>query len=327
MTSRRRRPGFQWGCAALILLIVNAPNAGWGQASAPAASPVQLPPAAQEALNKGIIAAKVPDYLLAIRYFEEARTLAPQAPIVFMNLGIAESKIPGRELRAIAWLAAYLAASPDAPNAAAVKEQIAVLEVRNQSNVSRLIKSIEHPANQTTSPNKLLFTVDQLNLINLRSVAQLWAKAGDITAALRSAKLITGNAYADIYRSNAHRAIAEAQAAAGDIVGAKKTAALLQESGDQATAQRAIVEAQQNRSGAAITARDWLERLDDEDNHIDHHDCALNSAPFLDLAGYVKSLPSSDNSQNVFDRSFGIAWTLATAQHVIHQMLKRQDRK
>src|SRR6266699_1493919 len=78
------------------------PFAALAQTNAPA----PLPAAAQEALNKGIIAAKVPDYLLAIRYFEEARKLAPQAPVIFMNLGLAESKIPGRELRAIAWFGA-----------------------------------------------------------------------------------------------------------------------------------------------------------------------------------------------------------------------------
>src|SRR5712671_6628427 len=109
-----------------------------------------LPPAAQEALNKGILAAKVPDYPLAIRFFEEARKLAPAAPVIFMNLGIAESKIPGRELRAIAWFGAYLAATPDAPNAAVVREQIAVLDVRNQSNVSRFLKTVQDAANQTS---------------------------------------------------------------------------------------------------------------------------------------------------------------------------------
>ena len=75
MTSGKRRLGFQWVCAALIFVFVIAPNAGWGQAAAPA----PLPSAAQEVLNKGILAAKLPDYLLAIRYFEEARKLAPQA--------------------------------------------------------------------------------------------------------------------------------------------------------------------------------------------------------------------------------------------------------
>ena len=77
-----------------VCLSLAQPFAALAQTNAPA----PLPPAAQEALNKGITAAKLPDYLLAIRYFEEARKLAPDAPIVFLNLGLAESKIPGREL-------------------------------------------------------------------------------------------------------------------------------------------------------------------------------------------------------------------------------------
>ena len=103
----------------MVCFSLSLPFAALAQTTAPTA----LPPAAQEALNKGIIAAKVPDYPLAIRYFEEARKLAPAAPVIFMNLGIAESKMPGRELRAIAWFGAYLAAVPDAPNAAAVKDR------------------------------------------------------------------------------------------------------------------------------------------------------------------------------------------------------------
>lgn len=110
-------------------------------------TPAPLPPAAQEAVDKGIIAAKLPDYLLAIRYFEEARKIAPEAPVIYLNLGLAESKIPGRELRAMAWLGAYLSAYPDAPNAAAVKEQIAVLSVGNQSNVLRFFKTVQDAAN------------------------------------------------------------------------------------------------------------------------------------------------------------------------------------
>ena len=84
----------------------------------------------QEAINNGIIATKVPDYLLAVRYFEEARKVAPQSPEIFFNLGLAESKIPGRELRAICWFGAYLTAAPDAPNTAAVKEQMKILFIK-----------------------------------------------------------------------------------------------------------------------------------------------------------------------------------------------------
>ena len=136
------------------------------------AAPAPLPPAAQEALDKGIIAAKVPDYPLAIRYFEEARKAAPEAPVVYLNLGIAESKIPGRELRAMAWFGAYLAAFPQAPNAAAVREQITALDVRNQSNVSRFIKSTQDAAGQmreTWGSER-----------DVHDLAKLWAEAGGL---------------------------------------------------------------------------------------------------------------------------------------------------
>ena len=108
----------------------------------------QLPPAAQEALDNGIIAAKVPDYVLAIRYFEEARKIAPNAPIIYFNLGLAESNLPSRELRAICWFAAYLAAEPKSPNAASVKERIQILKIKNQSNVSHLIQTMQDAAQQ-----------------------------------------------------------------------------------------------------------------------------------------------------------------------------------
>lgn len=206
MTSKNRLLGIQrCGCAALIFLLTIAPNIGWGQAKAP--TPAPLPPAAQEAVDKGIIAAKVPDYLLAIRFFEEARKLAPDAPIIYLNLGLAESRIPSRELRAMAWFGAYLAAYPDAPNAAAVREQIAVLDVRNQSNLSRLIKSLQNAAIQNA---------------NLRDVAKLYAEAGDIAGALKAADLtLTAD-----WKRAAQTTIAEAQIRAGDIAGAQNTLAV-----------------------------------------------------------------------------------------------------
>ena len=138
--------------------------------------PAPLPSAAQQALDKGIIAAKVPDYPLAIRYFEDARKLAPSAPVIFMNLGIAESRMPGRELRAIAWFAAYLAATPDAPNAAAVKEQIAVLEVRNQSNLSRFLKTVQNAADSVRDDSGARGSAQ-------RELARVQIAAGDIAGA------------------------------------------------------------------------------------------------------------------------------------------------
>jgi hypothetical protein len=177
-----------------------------------------LPPAAQEAFDKGVIAAKIPDYLLAIRYFQEARKIAPDASVIYLNLGLAESKIPGRELRAIAWFGAYLVASPNAGNAAAVKEQIAILAVRNQSNTSRFLQKVQDAASQLPDDK-------YVRQIALERVAPLWAKTGDILTALKVANLFQEEwIKRDIYWS-----IARALAEAGDFAEALKTTYLIAE--------------------------------------------------------------------------------------------------
>src|ERR1700680_2759880 len=125
--------------ACLLCFSFAIPYGALAQTTAPAT----LAPEAQAAVDKGVWAAKQQDFLLAIRCFQDARKVAPQAPEVFYDLGLAESKIPGRELRAIAWFGAYLATTPNAPNAVAVKEQIDILDVKSQSNIDRLLKTVE----------------------------------------------------------------------------------------------------------------------------------------------------------------------------------------
>ncbi len=133
-------------CRRLMYLVFLAlqPLSAPAQTNAPA----PLPPAAQEAFDKGIMAAKEGGYLVAIRYLQDARKIAPRAPQIFRSMGAVEAKIPGRELRAIAWYGAYLAAIPNAPDAAEVKKEIVRLEVKGQINISGLIKSVEDAANQ-----------------------------------------------------------------------------------------------------------------------------------------------------------------------------------
>jgi len=180
-------------------------------------SATALTPDAREAINKGIMAAKLPDYLLAIRFFEEARKLAPQSPEIFFNLGLAESKVPGRELRAVCWFSAYLAANPNEPNAAAVKDQINVLDIKALSNLSRLIKSVQDATSQTGS---------YYQEFHMGQVAGLWAEAGDMPAAMKTAGQIQ-----DVYRRNqSWVAIAKGQMKAGDIAGALKTVDMIRPS-------------------------------------------------------------------------------------------------
>lgn len=107
------------------------------------AAQAQLPPASQKALDAGIASAKAGDFPAAIKMLTDARKLAPDAPSIYFNLGLAESKIPGHEARAICALEAYLALSPDAANVAAVRKAIDNLEAAARSNVDKMIEVLK----------------------------------------------------------------------------------------------------------------------------------------------------------------------------------------
>ncbi len=175
-------------------------------------STAPLPPAAQEAVNKGIVAAKLPDYPLAIRCFEEARGLAPQSPAIFFYLGLAESKIPGRELRAICWFEADLAVNPTASNASAIKEEIDALDIKSQSNTSSMIRSLQDMAMQ-------LHNLNPSNNNVFDDLIWCWEMAGDYTTARKTIDLIP-NGYGKCYQLTT---LASFQEGAGDMAGAKKT--------------------------------------------------------------------------------------------------------
>jgi hypothetical protein len=51
----------------------------------------------------GLAAAQQQDWKLAIRYFLDAQKIDPDASQVWFNLGLASSKLPDHEFRAIAW--------------------------------------------------------------------------------------------------------------------------------------------------------------------------------------------------------------------------------
>jgi tetratricopeptide (TPR) repeat protein len=205
-------------------------------ASAQTIGPAPLPPEAVEGIKKGILAAKQQDYLLATRFFQDARKIAPQAPEIYYDLGLAESKIPGRELRAIAWFGAYLAANPNAPNAAAVKDQIDVLEVKSQSNISRLIQTVQDAAIKIPigDPNAWPIPGTYHHDLALAGVARLWARSGDFEAAKNAlGSIVMTSDYLGIKKATeeailaAHQDFAIDKADVGDIAGAQRDAKLL----------------------------------------------------------------------------------------------------
>jgi tetratricopeptide (TPR) repeat protein len=179
-----------------------------------------MPPEAQTAVNRGIKAAKQEhDYLLATRYFQEARALVPSpsdAPEILLNLGLAESQVPGRELRAICWLSAFLAVDPNARAVGAVKDRIDELEVRSKSNLLRLVRLAQEAASQTSSDKRDT---------NLQAVAVNEAMgAGNAAMAMKIASLIKGEGC----KIESQGYISDIQATNGDYAGAYQTAASIQ---------------------------------------------------------------------------------------------------
>lgn len=107
------------------------------------AQAAELSPQAQEPFRKGLIAAQQRDWKLAVHYFLNAQKADPDAPEIWFDLGLASSKLPGYEVRAIALFKAYLLANPDAPNAAAIRGQIAALEAGFESKMGKIADQLE----------------------------------------------------------------------------------------------------------------------------------------------------------------------------------------
>lgn len=142
--------------------------------SAQQAAGAALPAGAQEPFGRGLRAAKQQSWSVAIRSFEAAAKAAPDYRTPLYNLGLAEAQVSGRELRAICWLEASLALAPNAPNAAAVHEQIGDLEVRAEANRDKILALLKATAGKMNSTFPDYWNV----------AAGAYASAGDLDGAL-----------------------------------------------------------------------------------------------------------------------------------------------
>jgi len=235
-----------------------------------------LPPAAQEALDRGITAGKRGDYSLALQHISQANSLAVASGSfsreIYFNLGIAESKLPGRELRAVAWFGAYLTVDPyaPAPNQPAVLERMKLLHVKDKTNTGLWIKAAQEAAGKLPS---------EAQGAARRQVVSLWLKNGDISGAQRVAALLSK---ASVERSAAYGEIREAQLKVGDISGAEKTAALVQDKSLLTVARLDSAPAEagtQRKTGSALA--DWL---------FLGNQRGLGRTIYTDLPGHLKLL-------------------------------------
>ena len=238
-----------------------------------------LSPAAKGAFIQGVSAADQKDWELAIKYFGQAREEAPIWPDALYNLAYSHQQAGGRELIAIAWYQAYLAAAPGAADADQGRIWIVELEGKVESRVRRLIRNLEEISslkNYADIYEQLARSKAKLGDIAgakeaaaripnkvaksraYEDIADGQADAGDIAGALESAARITD----DAYKSSAYFGIVYVQTEAGDIAGAKATASRIDGGLSRDTAYGHIVKAQA-KTGDIAGAKETAARIRD----------------------------------------------------------------
>lgn len=172
------------------------------------AQAAELSPQALEPFQKGLIAAQQRDWKLAVHYFLNAQKADPDAPEIWFNLGLASSKLPGYEVRAIALFKAYLLANPGAPNAAAIRGQIAALEAGFESKMGKITDQLESllmlrkrvpMEGQTPEVQRALRRIALLTGWNL---ARIRFFMGDTSGALRSLRATNGEKWQEDWRES-----------------------------------------------------------------------------------------------------------------------------
>lgn len=219
--------------------------------------PAEFSPGYNAAMAQGYAAAQQEDYRAAIAQFGKARYIAPKAAAIYYNLGLAEARIVGREQRAVAWFGAFLAADPKTPKASAVLAEMKSLNARS---LSRFLTLTEEVARQNP---------DYINKdISLMQTVELWAKAGDRTAAFKAIDGIRG---LDVI-GRSQLSIVDAQLAEGDITGALQTIARIQHLYSKSSALQRTADAQ-TKNGDKTAALQTLaaalaisDRIEDESN-------------------------------------------------------------
>jgi len=187
--------------------------------------------------------------------------------------------------------------------------------------------------------------------ILITSIAAGHAKTGDIVGALQSADSLRD----DDLKSQAQFNIALQQVRAGDVAGSRKTFTIADQTAERiqdpdrkskvklffAKEKKEIdtgntVNAIGQPTATAppptqpvVTVSDWLKKLDDDRPvAYDENDrYPLNTAPFLDLAGFLKSLPPTRDIRGEFVTLNKTTKEIIRAQNAITGMLKQRAKK
>jgi hypothetical protein len=287
----------------------------------------QLSPEAQQAIGWGKGAARTKDYHLAITFFEMAQKEAPNAPEIYGYLGLTESKIGGRELRAVAWYGAYLAANPKAGNAAAVNNAITELLKTSESNIASLMKTWETAAeNMPDSADRGPHTDGWRRDFSWSEVGAWYARYGSLDDARRIANAIPNPGLA----GEVFDAIIDTQLEAGDMAGAKRTLKLIHDADWKKIAKDKFDHAEKLRKDDEVTAgaavNDWTQLFVGQAP-------TLEGGMFTDLAASMH--PNPTDRSDLLEHGYSDPWimvgqlsyvanNLGSMQKKIKRMLKVQ---
>lgn len=123
--------------------------------------------------EEGLRQSRAENFTAAATYFEAALRDEPTSPLLLYNLALAEAEIPGRELRAMCWLGAFLAARPDTAAKPDIIAQIEVLRRLSRENIDRLIALYTHAGSQVPDDR-----IEYKQSVAFKTAA-LWLQADD----------------------------------------------------------------------------------------------------------------------------------------------------
>lgn len=147
--------------------------------------------------QKGMAAVQRQDWNVALENLLIAQETDPQSPTIVFNLALVSEQLPGHELRAIAWFKLYLLKRPDAPDAAAVGQQIAALERGYEAKISSIADKLEtilmlrkarYQGGRTSVPDAL----SHIAAATGWDIASIHYAVGDIKTATHSIKTMNG---------------------------------------------------------------------------------------------------------------------------------------
>ncbi len=222
----------------------------------PTAIEAQQPrgPEVEDALKRGFAMAQRERWNLAIRYFSNAQEMAPTDPVVLFNLALANDRAPGRNVIAVAWYRAYLAAAPNAKNAEKVRNRVVDLEIESEAVIQDLLATAEAVAAQLTGQPKA---------VALARIAGAQAFSGDLKRALQTSRQLGS----PLQAAWAHARIAAAQAMSGDVTAGVRLAKSIQHrrARNWALAEIAVIQATRKDFASAMSTADAAAEGPDRD--------------------------------------------------------------